>query len=400
MSGLIIHSIETILLDLPLRRLQRFSALGARRQSIVLIRVRSNDGAEGLGEATTPSGPWWGGESVETIKLMIDTYLAPLVVGQRADQIGVLLRRMDEIVHGNSFAKAGLEMALFDLLGKVRQQPLHMLLGGRARDRMPSVWPLATGDPGQEIEEAERKLAAGEAYAFKMKMGAVDLRVDVDRAVRVARAISPKAGVRVDPNERWSEMEANWAIPRLADAGVEVVEQPLPRWNVEGTARLLGRFTMPIMLDESVRTPRDMLVAANAGAASLVSLKIMKSGGLGAARTVADIATAAGAALYMGTFLESSLGTAANMQFCATIETLPFGGELVGPMLIAEDVVQTPAVYRDGALHLPDGNGLGVELDEAKVAAFRRDRNYTIHAPAGGGHDGSKEVGSAAVSAL
>jgi muconate cycloisomerase/chloromuconate cycloisomerase len=285
---------------------------------------------------------------------------------------------MDDVVHGNSFAKAGVEMALLDLLGKAREQPLHMLLGGRTRDCMPSVWPLATGDPEQEIDEAEAKLEAGEAYAFKMKMGAVDLRTDVERAERVARAILPRAGVRVDPNERWSELDANWAMPRLAAAGVEMVEQPLPRWNIEGTARLQSRSTMAIMLDESVRSPRDMMAAARC-AASLVSLKLMKSGGFRATRTVADIATAAGAALYMGSFLESSLGTAANMQFCATIEDLPFGGELVGPMLIAEDLLQSPAEYRNGALRLASGNGHGVSLDEAKVAAFRRDRSYSTH---------------------
>jgi len=378
MSAHIIRSIETVILDLPLRRLQRFSAIGARTQSMVLIRILSEDGLEGLGEATTPSGPWWGGESVETIKLMIDKYLAPLLVGQRSFDLAPLMRRMDQIVHGNSFAKAAVEMALLDLIGKACNQPVHVLLGGCTRDRMPSVWPLATGDPAQEIDEAEARLAAGEAYAFKMKMGAVELRRDVERVARVARAISPRAGIRVDPNERWSEIDAQWALPRLAEVGVEMVEQPLPRWNLDGAARLKSSSPITIMLDESIRTSQDMLNVMARGGATLVSLKLMKSGGFRISRAVADIALAGGSSLYMGTFLESSLGTAANMQFCATLDDLPFGGELVGPLLIAEDILEQPAVYRDGALHLSKGVGHGFALDESKVAAFRRDRLYSV----------------------
>src|SRR3546814_13582381 len=130
-------------------------------------------------------------------------------------------------------------------------------------------------------------------------------------------------------------------MPRLAEVGVEMIEQPLPRDNLDGAVRLQARATMPVMLDESIRTPRDMLEAAKKGAGSLISLKIMKSGGMIPSRAVADVALASGAALYMGTFLESSLGTSGNMQFCATLPRLPLGGELVGPMLIAADITDT-----------------------------------------------------------
>jgi muconate cycloisomerase/chloromuconate cycloisomerase len=176
---------------------------------------------------------------------------------------------------------------------------------------------------------------------------------------------------------RWNEVDALWALPRLADVGVEMIEQPLPRNDLDGAARLQARSAIPIMLDESIRTTHDMLEAAKKGAGALISLKLMKSGGMVSSRAVAEVALAAGSALYMGTFLESSLGTSGNMQFCATLPHLPLGGELVGPMLIADDINEEPVRYIDGALQLPSGNGIGARIDEDKLEAYRRDRSRT-----------------------
>ena len=137
------------------------------------------------------------------------------------------------------------------------------------------------------------------------------------------------------------------------------------------------------MIDEGVTTPEDMVRVAAMRAADLVSLKIMKSAGILPTKRIADIAAAGGVSLYMGTFLESSIGTAANMQLCVTLPALPYGGELCGPGLIAEDIAAQPAIYSDFALHLPDGPGIAATLDEDRFRAFRRDRDYTVHSVPG-----------------
>ncbi|ARR57738.1 chloromuconate cycloisomerase (plasmid) [Rhizorhabdus wittichii DC-6] len=385
---------ETIIVDLPLRRLQRFAALAARRSSFVVIRILSEDGVQGIGESSIPSGPWWGGESVESIKLMIDGYLGPAIRGQRATDMTALRALMDEATFGNSFAKAGVEMALWDLIGKTLDQPLHALLGGKVRDSLKVAWPLATGDPQQEIDEGLAKLEAGEASAFKMKMGAIDVRPDVARVCAVARGLEGKAKIRVDPNERWSEIDALWALPHLLDAGIEMIEQPVPRDNPDGIARLQARTTVPIMLDEGARTPHEMLEALKKGAGVLVSLKIMKSGGIIPSRAVADVALAGGSSLYMGTFLETSLGTAGNMQFCASLPRLPLGGELIGPMLVAEDITEIPARYTNGSLELPEGPGIGARIDEDRLATFRRDRSRTSVPVSSGSGEDRPQLGS------
>lgn len=382
MQPIKIESIDAVIVDLPLRRLQRFSALGTSKQSAVIILVRSSDGVVGIGESTTPGGPWWSGESVESIKLHIDEYLVPLILGKSAFLLEPMRREMDLAMHGNLFAKAGIEMALLDLIGKTLDLPICQLIGGQCRDSIEVLWPLATGDAAQEIAEAEEKLEQRLHRAFKLKMGALAPDKDVERAMTIARALEGRAILRVDPNERWNESTANRAMRQLQDAGVDLIEQPVPRWNLEGSARLAESFDMEVMVDEGLTTLQDLqrIIALRAG--GTVSLKTMKSGGIRATKTLADVATAAGLGLYMGTFLETSVGTAANMQLCAVLPDLPFGGELIGPMLLADDLCREPARYQDFKLWLSPGAGIATELDIDKLKHFRRDRGQQISAVA------------------
>lgn len=379
MSNLKIGSVEVILVDLPLVRLQRFAAIGASATSIVLIRVRTEDGLEGIGEAVTPSGPWWGGESVESIKLMIDDHIAPMMIGEDPFNLSAVRARIDRALFGNPFAKAGIEMAILDLQGKALNAPLYELLGGKRRDSLPCSWPLASGEPNAEIEEAERMIAAKRYNIFKLKMGAVDPVEDVERACAVARGLEGRGSVRADPNEMWDETTAKWAVPRMADAGIAMIEQPMARWNLAASARLTERSDCAIMIDEGLCTAQDMLQISQLRAADLVSLKVMKSGGILETRRIADMAEAGGISLYMGTFLECSIGTAANMQLCATFADLPYGGELSGPGLVAEDIAVRPARYENFELQLEEGPGIATEVDEDKLKAFRRDRSYSVH---------------------
>jgi len=368
----IIESVETIIVDLPLVRHQRFASIGANTQSVVYVFVRTNSGIEGVGESSTPSGPWWGGEAAETIKVMIDLYFTPLMIGADAFDIDLIIAKLDNVAYGNAFAKAGIEMALLDIQGKALQEPVCNLLGGKVRDDLEMSWPLATGDAKAEIEEAEHKLAERLHRVFKLKMGALEPAEDVKRACEVARALSGHASVRVDINERWDEATAKWAVPRMIDAGVTLIEQPMARWNLDAAARLTESIDIPHLLDESVCTAEDMAAVVAKRAGSLTSLKIMKSKGMLRTKRIAEQSLAAGIPIYMGTFLEPTYGTLANMQLCATFTDLPYGGELAGGLLVADDICTEPADYRDFKLHLREGVGMGVQIDRSQLNALRR----------------------------
>ena len=279
---------------------------------------------------------------------------------------------MDRAARGNRFARAGIEMALLDLTGRLLGVPVHVLLGGRLRDRVPVAWPLASGDPGRDRDEIDEMLGTGRASAFKVKMGAETLRSDLARVAALAEALAGRAGLRVDPNESWTEIDAMAALPRLREIGVELIEQPVPREQPAALARIAAAAGVPIMVDEGVCTEADMLDVACRGAAHLVSLKVMKSGGLHASARIAAIAAAAGIPAYLGTFLESSLGTAAGLHLAAAIPDLPFGGEVIGPMLLAEDLTHMPVAYEGGAALLPAGPGLGVSPDPDLIERFAR----------------------------
>lgn len=377
-----IDDLETTIIDLPLRRLQQFTAMGARHQSAVLVVLRTDDGLTGIGEAVTPCGPWWSGDSVESIAATIDTYLEPVVVGTRPADLQRTLLAMDRVVYNASFAKAAIEMALFDLLGKALGCGVSTLLGGAVRDRLPLNWPLATGDVGRDADEGAEMRTRGLASGFKVKMGALAPDADLARLEALAQRLNGAAPLRVDPNEAWSEVTAASAIPRLEAVGVDLIEQPVARWNVDAMARLTDRARVGVMADEGVRTPPDMMETAKRRAASVVSLKLMKSGGLLASQRIAAIAQAAGIPVYVGTFLETGVGTAATMHLAATLGELPYGGEPVGPLLMDGDVVHSPQTYAEGALWLPDGDGLGVSLDLDRVAHHRRDGRRRVYAAA------------------
>ncbi len=319
-----------------------------------------------------PCGPWWSGDTVETMKLMIDTYLAPGIVGQPFRGIAPAMSELDRIARGNAFAKAGVEMALVDLLGKLRGCSAADLLGGRFREACPVAWPLASGDPGQDEAEMHEMLETGRAAAFKVKMGSERLDADLGRIRRLMDSLQARAGLRVDPNEAWGETDAMYAMPRLAEIGVELVEQPVPREQMDVMARIAHCAQVPLMIDEGAQSETDALEAVKRHAAHILSLKLMKAGGLHASHRMASIAMAGGMAPYLGTFLETSIGTAAGLHLAASLPRLPFGGEVIGPMLLAEDIVTDPVVYRDGAAHLPKGPGLGISLDEDKVEHFLR----------------------------
>ena len=374
-----IEWIETAIVDLPLRRVQQFARFGTTKQSTVVIRMASDAGVVGIGESITPCGPWWSGDSVEAIKATIDNYIAPLLIGELVLDVNRVAAKVNRIVRENNFAKAGIEMAHLDLVGKLLGVPIYTLLGGKFRDSLPVAWPLATGDVSQELAEAGAMLASGKAGAFKLKMGALPFDRDMDRAVTIARELSGRARLRVDPNESWDEATTIRALGRLEDAGVELIEQPVARWNLDAMARINRQSKTMLMIDEGVQTNHDMIEVIKRAAAGLISLKIMKTGGIRAARVMADMAAAAGLPVYLGTFLETSIGTAANMQLAASIESLPYGGEVIGPLLLDDDLCVENAHYRDHALWLPAGPGLGVTLDEPRVKALTRATPHRTH---------------------
>ena len=369
---LTIEEIKSTIVDVPTVRKHKLSSLSVTAQSYVIVELRLANGVTGIGEAATLGGPRWSEESVESIKATIDTYLAPALIGSAADRFEAARVRMDEAAKRNNAAKGAIDSALFDAVGKTLGVRSVQLLGGIVRESVPVLWTLASGDPAQEIDEAERKIAAGLHNTFKVKIGAQTPEADVARMRRLAGALEGRASLIVDANQAWDETTALRCLPILAEIGVTLIEQPLPAWNIAGMARMRTRSTVPLMADECVFSTHDMLDVARAGAADVVSLKLVKHGGLLAMREVASVARAAGIGLYGGCLLESSIGAAAHLQVFAGLRDLAWGCEHFGPQILTGDLVTEPLRFADFHIHLPTGPGIGVTLDQDKLRRYAR----------------------------
>lgn len=377
-----ISKVQTVLVDIPGIRAHQHSGADMRHQSYLIILIQTDAGIMGIGEVATAGGPWWSGDSVEAVKMVIDTYLVNVLIGENATQTVHLMKKCNEVVVGNLFAKAGIEMALYDILGKSASRPVHDFLGGACRNTIPITWPLGQKDAASDIQEAKEKLANGVSRSFKIKMGSLPVLDDMRRTLDIAKALVGKAQLRIDLNAAWTETTAQKHIPALIDAGIELIEQPLERWNHLGHARLAQRFNVPLMADESLATQHDALSLANCGSVQVFALKLMKSGGISANKDIAAIASAFGIDVFGGCFLESSIGTAANLQLGATLSSIPWGSEWIGPLWLADDLTIEPIRYANYSVCVPDAPGLGITIDVDKLAFYRRDKNLVLSSAA------------------
>lgn len=368
-----IESIDAVLVDLPTIRAHKLAMTTMSRQTLVVVRVLASDGITGIGEATTIGGLAYGEQSPEGIKLTIDAYLAPLLLGADACNVNATMRRLGA-VQGNSFAKSAVETALLDAQGRRLGLPVHALLGGAVRDALPVLWTLASGDAERDVDEARAMVEARRHRVFKLKIGSCELAADIAHVQAIRRGLGDEVMLTVDVNQAWDEATAVRGIAALEAVGVGLVEQPISRRNRRALARLAARFDVPIMADEAVHDAIDAFDLATDGAADVYALKISQAGGLWPTLRAAAVADAAGVGIYGGTLLEGSIGSIAAAHVFAACPQLAWGTELFGPLLLKDDVVVQRPVYRDFELQVPQAPGLGIELDADKLDFYRRDR--------------------------
>lgn len=372
MDSVLIERVETFILDLPTIRPHQLSMAIMQGQAVMIVRIHCSDGTVGVGEGTTIGGLAYGSESPESMKLTVDTYMAPLLLGQDANQIGKVLSRIQRAVFDNRFAKSAVETALFDAKGKRLGVPVSELLGGRRHDSLAVAWTLASGDTAKDIAEAEQMLDKKRHAIFKLKIGRRSVAQDVAHVAAIKKALGDRAEVRVDVNKAWSELEAHRGLAALADVGCELAEQPVATLAALVSLKK-ANYDIALMADESLVGPASAFDVAAARAADVFAIKIEQSGGLIAAQHVAAIASAASIELYGGTMLEAAVGTVASAHVFSTFDELHWGTELFGPLLITEEILKEPLQYKNFHLVVPNQPGLGIELDEEKVRFYRRE---------------------------
>ncbi|WP_195818680.1 muconate/chloromuconate family cycloisomerase [Roseobacter sp. MH60115] len=375
-----IDRVETFLIDIPTIRGHVLSMTTMTVQSIVLVRLRFEDGSDGWGEGTTIGGMRYCAESPESIRLAIDSYIAPAISGLEGDNINAALAVIETTVRGNPIARAAVEMALWDGLARRLDQPIAQLFGGALHDSLPVAWTLASGNSQTDITEAQQMIETGRHNIFKLKIGKRPVRDDVAHVAAIKASLGDKASVRVDVNQSWSLSDARWGLAGLQDVGCDLVEQPIPADQISNLKALTDSINIAVMADEALQGPKDALRLAADRSADVFAVKIAQSGGLKRAAEVVAIARSADIGLYAGTMLESGVSTATALQLFATVRHLAWGTELFGPLLFRDEILQTPLTYQNFSVTIPEGPGSGVEVDISKIEFYRRDRTASLHA--------------------
>jgi muconate cycloisomerase len=223
---LLIGDVRLIVADIPVSRPHHMSFTTLTAVNFVFVRIETRDGVIGWGEAACLGGPTWSEESAESISATLERYVLPWLVGRDAAQLETLRLEMGKRVQGNPFARAAVEMALWDLNGRALGVPVHRLLGGRVRDRVPLSWSLAVSNPDAELAEAREKVDKGHRI-FKIKTAAHPVAEDVARVRAIREAVGPDVRLRVDANQGWDRPTALRAIRAMEPYDLDFVEQPV-----------------------------------------------------------------------------------------------------------------------------------------------------------------------------
>lgn len=380
-----IHSVETFVVALPTRREHKWTGFTETIGRYVLVRMEDNAGHIGWGEA--PALKDWGGEygryfgeSTATVELVIQRYLKPAVLGVQVGNIGMLHRRMDEMLKGYPYAKAAVDCAAYDLAGRARGLPVHTLLGGAVRDRIPLSHSI--GLMAVEAGEREAAQVASEGIkTIKIKVG-VEPERDVDLVRRIRTAVGSGISLCVDANEGYrTPGEAIKTIRKMEAFDLLYVEQPVH--GLARVAEVARAIDTPVMADESAWNAHDLIEIIERRAAQMVSIYTTKPGGLYRAMEVAAVARAAGIVCNVNGSAELGIGNLANLALAAAAPSVTLScvfpvstpasaqrGQIAG-IFYKDDVIAAPMNLVDGSIDVPTGPGLGIEVDLAKIEKYR-----------------------------
>jgi len=367
-----ITRIETIPINVPLKPdLTTKTAHGEHIDSpYVIVRVHTDDGLVGLGEATL--SPRWSGETSPSCVAAINGLIAPALIDEDPTQINALRMKIDGVLRFNPFTKAAVEMALWDLAGKAAGVPVYQLLGGKVRDSLPMKMVVGAFDVPKAVALAERFLEWG-VKCLKVKVG-LDSAGDISRVQAVRNVAGPEIPIGIDANCGWNLSTARRMLNELKPYDILFAEQPVPAHDPQLLAELRQSSEIPIMADESIFSLTDAQQLTACRAADVLSVYPGKHGGIAATIEIAHVARSAGIVCSMGSNLELGIATAAMLHVGVaerTIASESYPGDFLGPLYHEADMLTEPLKLGPETAHVPEGPGLGVELDIDQLEHWR-----------------------------
>ncbi|WP_207632327.1 mandelate racemase/muconate lactonizing enzyme family protein [Occultella kanbiaonis] len=372
-----IAAVEVFAVPVPFKH--RFvlgsGSVGSAHQDgdVLFVRITADDGQVGWGEQRAL--PSWSHETIETMAVIVRRYLTPLLIGTDPTQVEAFHRRASALLSpsvssGFPFARAAVDIALHDLAGRVLGLPVHALLGGATRTELPLCSAIGV-DPLDVIRD--RVLESGAMHAFKVKISG-----DIDADAAAVRTVADHAGgkpIWLDANQSYRPSAVRQLLERIADVPhLYCLEQPVPSVDWGGMRRVREMVDLPIAIDEGSFSSADLARSATLDLADLVVVKVCKSGGLRAAQRTVAVAEAHGLEVLASGLTDCGIGFAAALHLFSLVD-LALPAELNGPELLAELFVDGLQIT-DGVAQVPNGPGLGIEVDEDRIRALARPLNY------------------------
>lgn len=368
-----ITAIETYPVRIPLKpECQMITALGVHNDSdYVVIRVRTDEGLEGVGEATVSIR--WSGETVWGAVAALDRIFAPGLLGYDPTQIESIDRRLDELARGNWFAKSAVEMACWDLKGKAAGKPVYELLGGAVRPlTFRSRYSMGAYDVPRARTRAAELVAAG-FDTIKVKVGG-RAEDDVARVRAVRDVIGPDRTLVIDANCGWSAETAIRCVNELEDCRLGLVEQPTPDGDFEALARVRRETRPPVMADDICFDLVDARELIRNECCDVISVYPGKNGGIRKSKAIVDLAARHGIACAMGSNLEFDIATAAMGHLivaCTNLQVEKYPGDTLGPSYHQLSIATHPLHISGPHTIITDRPGLGVDIDWDLVRKHR-----------------------------
>jgi L-Ala-D/L-Glu epimerase len=363
-----IERVEAFGVEMPL--VTAFTSAGITKQvtKCVVLRITAADGTLGISSIEPSAAAKSPGPAVELLATIRDR-IAPAIVGMDALNVNVLLERLDQLAPTQPGAGAGVEMACVDLAARTMNVPIHVYLGGAKLDSVQFNGWIGMLPPDEAAAEAQRWLKAGFRSA-KIKVGG-GIEGDRDRVAAVRAAVGNAMKLRIDANCLYDADTSLELCAMLRPYDLQLFEQPAPKEDIAGLAKVRREGGIPVMADETISDHESLIAVIKAGAADYVKFGIKQAGGILRSARMLATAEAAGIPVVIGHGFGLDPSTIAEIMVAASSRNVLPGLECVGPLKVTDTVTKTRLDISSGRLALPQGPGLGLELDEAKLEKYR-----------------------------
>ncbi|WP_159888489.1 mandelate racemase/muconate lactonizing enzyme family protein [Paenibacillus puerhi] len=340
---------------IPFKKPAKWSGGTRRNAPALIIQLKTDEGLIGLGECVGPTIP--------TIQTVIEKEFKPFLIGKDPMQTELILHQLEEYILNWSqigyYAMAGIDIALLDLKAKILNTPLYNLFGGLYRKDVRFSGYLFIDDPLVNAKEAEELVAKG-YDEIKIKVGR-EVDYDTQRIKEIRQAVGPNVKLRIDANQIWSVPTAIRAINQMAVYDLQLVEQPVPYYDIDGMAAVSRAVPVPITADESCTSFDSAVKLIEKGAVSAFTVYPSEAGGLLKAKQIVELANTYGIWCVTGSWAETGIATMANAHLIASSRNFVFASDTHYEWY-ASDVLQNKLDIVNGKLAMTDKPGLGVEL--------------------------------------